>query len=78
MVAMVGEEVPGSREVVVNCLSVRLIRMMVKVEEDGWFLEVKGGGFDLGVVNSLRREILGDLMGESGEDTFGVDGGTVW
>ncbi|GKF97717.1 hypothetical protein Tco_0293538, partial [Tanacetum coccineum] len=40
--------------------------------------EVKGGGVDLGVVNSLLGEILGDVMGEKGRDTIGVDGGAVW
>ncbi|GJV51521.1 hypothetical protein Tco_1447262 [Tanacetum coccineum] len=40
--------------------------------------EVKGGGVDLGVVNSLLGEIPGDVMGEKGRDTIGVDGGAVW
>ncbi|GKB95545.1 hypothetical protein Tco_0981682, partial [Tanacetum coccineum] len=39
--------------------------------------EVKGGGVDLGVVSSLVGEILGDVMGERGRDTIGVDGGAV-
>ncbi|GJX74556.1 hypothetical protein Tco_0313151 [Tanacetum coccineum] len=40
--------------------------------------EFKGGGVDLGVVNSLLGEIPGDVMGERGGDTIGVDGGAVW
>ncbi|GJV84742.1 hypothetical protein Tco_1524640 [Tanacetum coccineum] len=36
--------------------------------------EVKRGGVDLGVVNSLLGEFPGDVMGESGGETFGVDG----
>ncbi|GJZ79808.1 hypothetical protein Tco_0644645 [Tanacetum coccineum] len=39
---------------------------------------VKGGGVDLGVVNSLLGEIARDVMGERGGDTIGVDGGVVW
>ncbi|GJT11754.1 retrotransposon protein, putative, ty3-gypsy subclass [Tanacetum coccineum] len=40
--------------------------------------EEKEGGVDLGVVNSLLGEIPGDVMGESGGETFGVDGETIW
>ncbi|GJY31281.1 hypothetical protein Tco_0414776 [Tanacetum coccineum] len=40
--------------------------------------EVKGGGFNLGVVNSLLGEIPKDVMGERGGDIIGVDGGAVW
>ncbi|GKG28276.1 hypothetical protein Tco_0406603, partial [Tanacetum coccineum] len=39
--------------------------------------EVKGSGFDLGVVNSLLGVIPGDVMRERGRDTIGVDGGAV-
>ncbi|GJY86348.1 hypothetical protein Tco_0500374 [Tanacetum coccineum] len=39
--------------------------------------EVKGGGVGFGVVKSLLREIPGDVIGESGGETFGVDGGAV-
>ncbi|GKD18130.1 hypothetical protein Tco_1207288 [Tanacetum coccineum] len=92
--AMVGEEVPWPKEVVVDWPSVQLIRMTVEVEEDWWFLEVdlqesqrvreenigevKGGGVDFGLVNSLFGEIPRDVMGESGGETFRIDGGTVW
>ncbi|GJV08724.1 hypothetical protein Tco_1346380 [Tanacetum coccineum] len=91
---MVGEVVPWPEEAVVDWPSVRLIRTKVEVEEDWWFLEVdlrgnrrmvgvgggevKGGGVDVGVVNSLLGEIPGDVMGERGGKTFWVDGGTVW
>ncbi|GJS55002.1 hypothetical protein Tco_0628364 [Tanacetum coccineum] len=37
--------------------------------------EVKGGGVDFGVSRTLLGEIPGDIMGESGSETFGVDGG---
>ncbi|GJX63778.1 hypothetical protein Tco_0296678 [Tanacetum coccineum] len=40
--------------------------------------EVKGGGVNLRVVNSLLGEIPGDVMGERSGDTIGVDGGAVW
>nr|GEW20260.1 reverse transcriptase domain-containing protein [Tanacetum cinerariifolium] len=49
---------------------------------DGWDGagggEVKGGGVDLGVVNSLLGEILEDVIGERCGDTIRVDGGAVW
>ncbi|GJX14909.1 hypothetical protein Tco_0206667 [Tanacetum coccineum] len=48
-----------------------------EVEED-YIGKVKGGGVDLGVVNSLLGEIPKDVMGESGGETLRVDGGTVW
>ncbi|GJR33488.1 putative reverse transcriptase domain-containing protein [Tanacetum coccineum] len=73
-----GEEVPWPEEAVVDWPSVRLIQTTVDEEEDWWFLEEKGGGVDLGVVNSLLGEIPGDVMGESGGETFGVDGETIW
>ncbi|GJT48233.1 hypothetical protein Tco_0974390 [Tanacetum coccineum] len=91
--AMVGEEVPWPEEAVVDWPSVQLIPTMVEVEEDWWSLEVdlresqrvlgagggevKGGGVDLGVVDSFLGEIPRDVMGESSGETFGVDGGTV-
>ncbi|GJS42692.1 hypothetical protein Tco_0567735 [Tanacetum coccineum] len=40
--------------------------------------EVNGRGVVLGVFKSLLGEIPGDVMGERGGDTIGVDGGTVW
>ncbi|GKF99508.1 hypothetical protein Tco_0301199, partial [Tanacetum coccineum] len=40
--------------------------------------EVKGGGVDLGVINSLLGEILGDVMGERGGETIWVEGGAIW
>ncbi|GKC06688.1 hypothetical protein Tco_0998298 [Tanacetum coccineum] len=39
--------------------------------------EVNGGGDDFGVSKSLLGEILRVVIGESGRDTFGVDGGAV-
>ncbi|GJS69008.1 hypothetical protein Tco_0701849 [Tanacetum coccineum] len=86
VVEMVGEEVPWPEEAVVDWPSVQLIRTTVKDEEDWWFLEVdlqgsqrsgeevNRGGVDLGVVNSLLGEIPRDVTGESGGETFGVDG----
>ncbi|GJZ28620.1 hypothetical protein Tco_0573267 [Tanacetum coccineum] len=71
---MVGEEVPWPKEAVVDWSSVQLIRTTVEEEEDWWFLEVNRGGVDLGVVNSLLGEIPRDVTGESGGETFGVDG----
>ncbi|GKB54797.1 hypothetical protein Tco_0905550 [Tanacetum coccineum] len=40
--------------------------------------EVKGGGVYFGVSKSLLGDNLRVVIGESGGDTFGVDGGTVW
>ncbi|GKB98640.1 hypothetical protein Tco_0984777 [Tanacetum coccineum] len=40
--------------------------------------EVSGGGDDFGVSKSLLGEILGVVIGESGGETFGDDGGAVW
>ncbi|GJZ09294.1 hypothetical protein Tco_0543577 [Tanacetum coccineum] len=37
--------------------------------------EVKGGGVDFGVSRTLLGEIPRDIMGESGGETFRVDGG---
>ncbi|GJT67671.1 hypothetical protein Tco_1019151 [Tanacetum coccineum] len=78
VVAMVREEVPWPGEAMVDWPSVRLIPTTVEEKEDWWFLEDKGGAVDLGVVNSLLEDIPGDVMGESGGETFGVDGGAVW
>ncbi|GKE59820.1 hypothetical protein Tco_1510187 [Tanacetum coccineum] len=53
--------------------------LMAKGEEclDGWVGagggEVKGGGVDFGVTNSLLGEIPGENTGESGGEEFGVD-----
>ncbi|GJW38101.1 hypothetical protein Tco_0063946 [Tanacetum coccineum] len=62
-VAMVEEEFMASGE---ECL-------------DGWVGdgggEVKGGGVDFGVSRTLLGEIHGDIMGESGGEAFGVNGG---
>ncbi|GJU47926.1 hypothetical protein Tco_1217481 [Tanacetum coccineum] len=40
--------------------------------------EVNGGGDDFGVSKSLLGEIPGVVIGESGEETFRDNGGTVW
>ncbi|GJX36017.1 hypothetical protein Tco_0247574 [Tanacetum coccineum] len=40
--------------------------------------EVNGREVDLGMFKSLLGEIPGDVMGERGGDTIGVDGGTIW
>ncbi|GJV45368.1 hypothetical protein Tco_1429904 [Tanacetum coccineum] len=40
--------------------------------------EVSGGGDDFGVSKSSLGEILGVVIGKSGEETFGDGGGTVW
>nr|GFA27283.1 hypothetical protein [Tanacetum cinerariifolium]GFA32458.1 hypothetical protein [Tanacetum cinerariifolium] len=40
--------------------------------------EVKGGGVDFGVSKSLLGEIPRVMIGESGEETFGFNGGAVW
>ncbi|GJS54547.1 hypothetical protein Tco_0627909 [Tanacetum coccineum] len=45
---------------------------------DGAGGEVKGGGVELGVVNSLLGEIPRDVMGERGGDMMGLSGGPVW
>ncbi|GKE76113.1 hypothetical protein Tco_1542233 [Tanacetum coccineum] len=46
---------------------------------DGWVGanrgEVKGGGVVFGVSSILLSEILRDIIGESGGEAFGVDGG---
>ncbi|GJX72524.1 hypothetical protein Tco_0309695 [Tanacetum coccineum] len=39
--------------------------------------EVNGGGEDFGVSKSLLCEIPGVVTGESGEETFGDDGGAI-
>nr|GEZ16184.1 hypothetical protein [Tanacetum cinerariifolium] len=39
--------------------------------------EVNGGGDDFGVIKSLLGDIFGVAIGESGGDTFGVDGGAI-
>ncbi|GJU28991.1 hypothetical protein Tco_1172580 [Tanacetum coccineum] len=40
--------------------------------------EVKGGGVDLGVANSLLGEIPEDVIREICGDTFRADGGAIW
>nr|GEZ47439.1 hypothetical protein [Tanacetum cinerariifolium] len=40
--------------------------------------EVNRGGEDFGVNKSFLGEILGVVISESGEETFGDDGGAVW
>ncbi|GKC65848.1 hypothetical protein Tco_1098446, partial [Tanacetum coccineum] len=40
--------------------------------------EVIGGGDDFGVSKSLLGEIPGVVIGKSGGETFGDDGGAVW
>ncbi|GJS13422.1 hypothetical protein Tco_0407894 [Tanacetum coccineum] len=40
--------------------------------------EVKGGRDDFRVIKSLLGEIPGVVIGESGGETFGVDGGAIW
>ncbi|GJS77594.1 hypothetical protein Tco_0727475 [Tanacetum coccineum] len=91
---MVGEGASWPEEVEADLPSVRLIRMMVEVEEDLWFWEVgeeclegcvgAGGGEvnrsrdDFRVSKSLLGEILGVVIGESGGNIFGDDGGAVW
>ncbi|GJW44714.1 hypothetical protein Tco_0073513 [Tanacetum coccineum] len=46
---------------------------------DGWVGagggEVKGGGVDFGVSSTLLGEIPGVIMGDSGDEAFGVDRG---
>ncbi|GJX68005.1 hypothetical protein Tco_0303732 [Tanacetum coccineum] len=48
---------------------------------DGWVGagegEVKGGGVDFGVSRTLLGEIPEEIMGESGGEAFGFDGGAV-
>nr|GEY87799.1 putative reverse transcriptase domain-containing protein [Tanacetum cinerariifolium] len=39
--------------------------------------ELKGGEVEFGVVNGLPGEIPKEVMGDSGGETFGVDGGTL-
>ncbi|GJS04137.1 hypothetical protein Tco_0320645 [Tanacetum coccineum] len=93
MVVMVGEEVPLPKEAMIDWPSVQLIRMTVEEEEDWWFLEVdllgnrkrdeeigevKEGRVNFGVVKSLLGKIPEEVMGDSGGETFGVDGGAVW
>nr|GEW10348.1 hypothetical protein [Tanacetum cinerariifolium] len=40
--------------------------------------EIKGGRVNIGVVNSLLGEILGDVIGETSRDIIRVDEGAVW
>ncbi|GKD03078.1 hypothetical protein Tco_1178052 [Tanacetum coccineum] len=78
-VAMVEEEVGG----VENKSSVGS-KFMASGEEclDGWVGagggEVKCCGVVLGVSRILLGEIPKDIMGESGGEAFGVDGGADW
>ncbi|GJX43079.1 hypothetical protein Tco_0917263 [Tanacetum coccineum] len=58
--------------------------LMANGEEylDGWVGagggEVKGGGVNFGVTKSLLGEIPGESTEESGGEEFGVEGGAVW
>ncbi|GKF39595.1 hypothetical protein Tco_0119656 [Tanacetum coccineum] len=40
--------------------------------------EVNGGGVVLGVFKSLLSEIPGEVMGERGGETMGLNSGVVW
>ncbi|GJT31030.1 hypothetical protein Tco_0911305 [Tanacetum coccineum] len=71
MVVMVGDVVPWPEEAMVDWPKVRLIPTKSSRGE------VKGGGVDFGVVNSLLGEILREVMGDSSGETFGVDERTV-
>nr|GEX68508.1 hypothetical protein [Tanacetum cinerariifolium] len=86
VVAIVREVVLWPEEAMVDWPNVRYIRIKVEVEEDRWFFgvdlqgKVKRGGVNFGVVNSLLGEIPREVMGERerGEETSGIDGGSVW
>ncbi|GJZ54716.1 hypothetical protein Tco_0609601 [Tanacetum coccineum] len=91
---MVVEVVPWWEEAVVDLPSVRWYQMKVEEVADWRSLEaslrenqridevsgeVKGGGVDLAVINSLLGEIPKDVMGERGRDIIEVEFGVkMW